>query len=230
MKKVLIGFQSAFLLLFLGTLVSSFFIVDKIAENSKAIVTEKVVSGTKSKIALVEEAINSRIAEKILKPYQLEAIKAEISAYQEDPYQYISSLTLDSTQTQISSIEIDSKNSLTNKLLEKISSWKQSLKTYFELTFSGLIRDIRIFLLSNVIGLLIALVVSVKSEQIGKRALAISVIMSFAIAISALTYLNQNWLYTILLNSYAGYSYPIGIFLTSLWLGFEYFKERMHSN
>src|SRR5690606_14595556 len=115
---------------------------------------------------------------------------------------------------------------LKNALLEKIFAWKKGLKAYFNKTFSRLVLDIRIFLLSNVIALLVAALICYKQAALGKDALVVSAILTAVIAVSALSYLNQNWFFTILLNSYAGYGYIGGILATTAWLYYQYYTER----
>lgn len=222
MKKLLLTTQILFSVIFLAGFVASFFVVESILENSKSVITDKVVASVSGKVAFAEEALNSKIASKVLAEYQIETIREEIGEFTSDPYQYVEAVVMDSRKTEVIPPELISKNLLKNKLITKVYSWKVSLKGYFEKTFNSLVWDIRIFLMSNVIALLIAAFVCFKGKGLGKEALAVSVILTAVVALSALTYLNQNWLYTILLNNYGGYGYPVGILCTSGWLIYEY--------
>ena len=149
MRQLLLSIQILFIMVFSVALISSFFVVDSIRERSTDAVTDKVVHFVSSKIEIAEELINSKAASNYLADYQMEAIRDEINDFRENPSDYVEAMTLDESKTQIVPPDLLSKNPLKNKLVEKIFSWKSSIKTYFEKTFDGLILDIRIFLIST---------------------------------------------------------------------------------
>ena len=229
MRKVLLFTQAIFIVVFSIAFVVSFFVVDKIEKESRLLVTEKVVRGTSSKIELAEEALNSKIAEMYLKDYQIEVIRKEIDTFKTNPYNYVESLTIGAENVAVVPAEFETNNPLKAALFEKIFSWKQGLKAYFNKTFSGLIIDIRIFLGTNAIALLIAAFVCFKAESLGNRSMALSTIITIATVLSAFSYINENWLINVLLNSYAGYGYAGGIALLTGWLYLEY-SDRQTKN
>ncbi len=226
MKKLLVGFQLLFATIFLGAFVVSFFVLDGIKESSKIIITEKVVDKVSSNVAVAEEILHSNAAANMLADYQRSAIFDEINDFKKNPVEYVEALTLDEEKTQVIPPGLSSNNPLKNALIEKIFGWKLSLKRYFQETFSGLVVEIRIFLASNVVALLIAAFVCVKGKMLGRDAIIISTLLTAVIALSALNYVNQNWFYTILLNSYSGYGYIIGILSTTAWLYYQYLSAR----
>ncbi len=225
MKKVLLSTQVIFILVFFIAFVVSFFVVDKIEEKSRLLVTEKVVKHTSSKIGLAEEVLNSKAADMYLKDYQIDVIRKEIELFKSNPYKYVESLTIDTKNAITIPLEFETDNPLKAALFKKVFSWKQNLKAYFNKTFSGLITDIRIFLGTNFIALSIAAFVCFKGATLGNRAIALSTIITIATALSAFSYVIENWLINILLNSYAGYGYAGGIAILTIGLYLEYYKN-----
>ncbi len=226
MRNLLLSTQVIFFFVFVIAFIASFFVVDDLQEKSKVAVTEKVVVSTSSNVAFVEELLNSKAATTYLADYQLETIHEEIDTFKGDPYRYVESLTLDEAQTTIIPPDLKSNNPLKNALMEKVFSWKSGIKDHFNKTFEGLVTDIRIFIVSNIFALLVAALVCYKQNTLGKESMVVSSILTGVIALSSLSYLDQNWLFTIILNSYSGYSYPVGILMTTLWLYYEYYSRR----
>ena len=222
MRKVLLSTQAIFMAIFLITFVASFFVVDKIEKESRSFVTEKVVKGTSSKIDLAEEVLNSKAARKYLKDYQINVIHKEIDTFKTNPHSYVESLTMAKGNAQVLPPALKTNNPFKAALFKKIFSWKQGLKSYFNKTFSGLIIDIRIFLGTNVIALLIAAFICLKATSLGNRAMVLSTIITIVTGLSVISYINENWLINILLNSYAGYGYSVGIVIFTIWLYLEY--------
>lgn len=226
MKKILITIQLLFIAVFSVAFIASFFVVDSIKANSRALITDIVVAKVSSKIALSEELLNSKAASIYLADYQRETIVEEINSFKLSPYDYVESLTLNESESIESPSPLKSKNPLKNALFKKIFGWKKELKNYFNKAFSGLIIDIRIFIASNVIALVIAAIACYKQAALGRDSLIVSAILTGVIALSTLSYVDQNWFFTILLNNYYGYGYLLGILLTTAWLYFEYHNNR----
>jgi len=222
MRKALLSIQTIFIAVFFIAFIVSFFVVENIEEKSRVLVTEKVVQGTSSKIDFAEELLNSKAANMYLKDYQIDVIRKEIGTFRTDPYSYVESVTIGSGSAGVIPPEFQTNNPLKAALFEKIFSWKQGLKSYFDKTFSRLITDIRIFLGTNVVALLIAAFICFKAPALGNRAMALSTIVTIATALSAFSYINESWLINIILNSYAGYGYAGGIAFLTGWLYLEY--------
>jgi len=228
MYKAGITIQLVFAVLFSVALTMSFTESERIKENSRVQVTEKVTRIVESKIDLAEEAVNSKKAQSLLADHQIEVIRAEVSSFRENPENYVNQMTQD--ESEVTDRSYSSRNPLTKALLEKVFGWKKDVKKHIEKAYSNLLIDIRIFCLTNIIGLLLAALVLFKREGLGKYAVAASSILTGIIMISALSYLDQSWLFSILLNSYSGYNYPVGIFGTFLWIFYEYRKSKKPNN
>ncbi len=225
MKKLLITVQLIFALIFGAMLMGSFFVVEDIQDKSRDQITEKVVQSISSKLTFAEEVLNSKAASNYLKDYQIETIREEINSYKSDPSSYVESVVQDESKSEVIPPLLASKNPLKNLLLEKIFSWKKNLKNYFNKTFDHLVFDIRLFITSNIVALLGAAFACYRQSTLGKDAIAISTILTIAIALSSIGYLDQNWFYSILLNSYAGYGYPLTILSTTAYIYYQYYKN-----
>lgn len=222
-KHALLVLQLIFALIFGVSFIASFFLVDNIAASSKQAVTQKVISMTQQKALFAEEILRSKAAEKYLQTHQREALQQELTRFKQDPDTYVSAIVEGSSH--IAKPLPASKNPLTHNLLEKIFTWKSSLKSYFTATFTDLVFDLRIFLFSNALGLLIAAWMIWHLAQLNNNMVVVSIILTISIILSSMSYVDRNWFYTILLKNYAGWAYPMGIISLCTWLCFEYFKE-----
>jgi len=218
MNKILFPIQLFFIGLFTIAFISSFFLVEPIKERSKNAVTDKVVHSISSKVSIAEELLNSKAASKYLADYQIEAIREEIDQFKSAPYDYIEAMTLDASKTHIAPPEASDPNPLKKMFLEKIFSWKTSIKAYFKNTFDGLVFDILAFLVSNIIALSIAAFISYNNQLLGRETIIVNTILTSVVALSSLLYINQDWFFTILLNSYTGYGYLLLVLIMTAWL------------
>lgn len=228
MRKVLLSLQTISILIFLGAFIVSFFVVEKIENKSRVLVTEKVTQSTQSKLDFAEEALNSKAAKRYLEEYQIEVIRSEIDLFKTNPYGYVEAVTMNDTNISTTPKEFHTDNPLKKALFQKLFQWKKGIKSHFTSTFNNLITDIRIFLGTNVLALSIALFICLKSENLGGRSMALSIIVTIATGLSAMSYVNENWLLNVLLNSYAGYGYAFGIAFLTGWLFVEYSNIQSH--
>ncbi len=218
MNKILMPIQITFIVIFTIAFILSFFVVDSLKVQSKTAVTEKVISFVSSKISIAEELLNSKATSKYLADYQIEAIFDEINQFKNNPKDYIEAITLDGSKTNILPPKVSDSNPLKNMLMKKIFSWKTSIKGYFKNIFDGLIFDIRAFLISNFIALVIGAFISFNNQLLGKETIIVNTILTSVVVLSSLLYINQDWFFTILLNSYNGYGYLLFVFLMTVWL------------
>ena len=226
MKNALLSLQVVFMLAFLSSFITSYFVMDSMKEKSREVVTQKVSSGLLSTIVVAEEFLHSPKVKALLADHHIEVINREIGEFKEKPVEYISQMTNSETEVDPVPVDLRSESKLKNALLAKVFAWKLNIKDHFQATFEALVFDVRLFLLSNVFGLLIAALINWHRENLGKHAVVVSLVLTSAIFLSAFSYINANWLYSILLNSYAGFAYPAGVVVTACWLFWEYWKYR----
>jgi len=108
--------------------------------------------------------------------------------------------------------EFDFKKLITNKIYAKDYIKGQLAKSVLSLK-----RDINIVLVTNSLVLLLCLI-SLKNSKI-KNPVKLSCTIMAAVILTSLIYVfHQNWVYTILMNSYYGYFYVLLIFIVILFL------------
>lgn len=210
--------SAAFAVLF----VWSFFTEEYIRNESKSYISLKVIKIIDPQVAIAEELLNGPGVAKVLNNHQIEAIKAEVAHYIKSPSQYV--LEVVDSKVTVPTLITEDMNLASKFLLNKIGSWKSRIASYFAKTFNRLIIDIRIFLASNMIALLIASLVIYGSES--KARLTVSIILTFVIALSIWAYLSQSWFFNILLNNHMGIAYPVTLMFLWGWLLYDYGKER----
>jgi len=230
LRAVLLWVQILFISLFLAALVASFFTVDLIKEKSRDAVTEKVVHSLTAKVAFAEEVLNSKAAPTFLAPYQIDTLRDEIARYKNDPFAYVEAMTKDETTSRVTPPQTAGSSPLQKSLMEKVVSWKMSIKHYFDKTFEGLVIDLRIFLLSNVIALAVGAFVGIRTRLLGDDGMLLNIILTGVVALSSLFYIDKNWFFTILLNNYSGYGYPFTVLLMTGWLYYHALMARTSAN
>jgi len=134
--------------------------------------------------------------------------------------------SLTGEKVSLPSITIDSKNPLKVRLLSKLFNWKKGIKEKFKKSFNGIVTDIKIFLLTNILAFGIALFLNKKSLKNEKNYYIASGILTLSIAISVWGYLDQNWFYSFLLNNFTGWAYPVGMGILFSWLLFNYYQHK----
>jgi hypothetical protein len=194
--------------------------------DSRAFITQKLVAGISSNIDSTEKILNTQKMKNLLSDSQIEIIQSEISVFRKNPTEYVSGMIMNPPITEVSPFDLTSEKPLNKVLLIMALSWKQNIKAHFDKTFAGLLFDIRLFLLSNVIGLFMAAFIARHNEKLGKHALVGSLILTGVIIFSSFTYINSNWFYNILLGRYTGIAYPVGVFIISLGLYVDYLKTQ----
>jgi hypothetical protein len=217
---VLVGFQSLLLVVFLGGLIGGLAFQDEIRESFRATINHDLAKSLAARVSFAEEAVATPLAARHLAPHQIEGIREEIVLYRKDPEAYVAYLTGGSAPAldQSDQLEASSGNPLKRAFLEQVIGWRASVKSRFDSSFAKIGRDICIFLGSNVVASIVALILATRVRRRHPRALRLSILLTVAIGLSALSYVDRNWLYAFLRNDWAVFGYPLMLVLSFVWL------------
>jgi len=102
------------------------------------------------------------------------------------------------------------------------------VRDHIRATLDQLVRDLRIFALSNLIGLGLVAWLTARVAPGSRRLHVQAYILFIAIAYAATVYIRQDWFFNLLLNTHLGWWYPLLIAVTSidLWLRWKQGKLR----
>lgn len=226
LKKVLIAFQLlgavAFTVMFFITIVG----LDHIKELSREFLTTKLESSSGTAVSVAEEALSSKAIQKILSEEQIQTFVAEIELYHQNPRDYVETLTSETKEISKSSVEdMETLSPLVRPLAEKVLMWKAHIKKHFNELFMKIVIDLRIFALSNIIGFGMAFWLLRQNSVDDKRYVVGSLLLTVAIAFQAMMYVDQNWFFTLLFDSFLGVTYPALICITWGKLMYDHFKS-----
>jgi hypothetical protein len=226
LKKLLAIFQLAGAGAFLTMFFVTVFGIDHIKELSREFITTKLESSSGTVVSVAEEALASKAVQKYLSEEQIQTFVAEIELYHQNPKEYIEVLTSETKEVSKANVEaFETLSPLVKPLAEKVFLWKTRLKEHFNEMFMKIIFDLRLFALSNVFGFGVAFWLSRQKSQSDKRYLAGSILLTISIAYQSMMYVDQNWFFTLLFDSFLGVTYPAMICITWGWLMFEHFKS-----
>jgi hypothetical protein len=142
------------------------------------------------------------------------AIRAELDAYGADPVGTIrewAKAGADAPQPNIMMPGLDEAFGLRDRV-----------KAHFDATFASLIRDLRIFSGSNAVaGLLAAWLASRSRGRHRYRLAGLSLLLLAGVAWNAWMYLDDLTFFRILIDSYAGWGYPVFLAVTVGYLWFR---------
>jgi hypothetical protein len=160
-----------------------------------------------------------------------QVLREEIELYRKDPLSYLRSLTgspaTDPLTTVTPATDHESDRS---EAAQKVDSWKAAIHRHFDRVFDRIILDLRIFATSNLIGFGLAFwLMHLRANIDLLPCVIISAILTAAILYSSMMYWDQNWFFTILLDSYMGLWYPLMLVLTFADYRRRFLKTRRNS-
>lgn len=217
MEKILILCSALVSAVFLVALIGTFFVQDEIRAAARELVVERTTKYSAKAVRAAEELLQSPMTAKLLSEQQFEAIEGEIGDYKADPIRYVERLTSES--------EVPPPSRLVNKLSQKFFSWKESLRNHYNRTLKKLVKDLRIFCGTNIVAGLLGVILAFKSQGGNERVLLVYCgVLLFAIGTAVYSYIDRMGFFTILLDNFMGWEYPLVIafaFIGSYW----YFKS-----
>jgi hypothetical protein len=191
--------------------------VDRLARD---FVTEKTEHFAAPTVEVAEQALETKLAEQILKDEQIAQIRAEIGEYRDDPAAYIGQLT----GARVPPAEVNA----ANPLVAKAVGWKQTVRDYYGATLRQLVRDLRIFSGSNLVACLIAFCLAYSARGRSLQAITwFSFLMFAAVVYCSYMYINGLTFFRIIFDLNLGWSYPVLLMVAVIAL---YFDHGRHSD
>ncbi len=157
MRKATLALNSIVVIFFICFLAYTFIARQHLDSLARAFVTEKTLDYSKPVVEVADEALGSPFVEKLLSGDQATTIRNEITDYRNDPAAYIADLTRQEVR--------DAPPPDANPLVERATSIKGKIRTFYDNTLNALIADLRIFALSNLVAGLIAFASAYRSSS-----------------------------------------------------------------
>jgi hypothetical protein len=193
----------------------TFFAKQHVTEHARSFVTEKTLDYSRPAIEAIEQVLDSPIASKLISAEKKQAIESEIAIYRSSPSEYVVSLTSvgDRRPSQFES--------------DRVGQLKQKIRDYYETTLRDLIVDLRIFTGSNIAAGLFGLILLCSSRIGSLREVQVFSLVIFAsVVISSYAYIDGLSFFRILFKWHMGWSYPVGIIITSFYIYYQYLETK----
>ena len=167
---------------------------------ARGFVTERTIEYSVPVVELADEALDSPLTTKLLSNDQTEAIRREIADYRSGPTAYISGLT---QQPVLERSKADE-----NPAIEKVASFKNRIRLFYDNALNALVADLQIFSISNLIAGLIAFGLAYRSSSTVHKPLAIfSFLIFFTVLYCSYIYIDALTFFSILFRMHMGWRY-----------------------
>ncbi len=215
MRKTTLVLNSIVVVFFICFLAYTFFARQHLDSLARDFVTEKTLDYSKPVVEIADKALDSPLVKKVLSDEQETAIRNEIADYQNDPGAYIADLT----RQRVLAAPLAN----ANPLMEKVTSIKSKIRTFYDNTLNALIADLRIFSLSNLIAGMIAFGLAYcSSSEIRKPIVWFSFLMFFAVLYCSYLYVDDMTFFHILFRTHMGWWYAalLCVMIVALYLDY----------
>jgi hypothetical protein len=215
MRKTTLVLNAIVIVFFVSFLAYTLIARQHLEALSRDFVTEKTLAYSRPIVEVANESLDSPLVKKFLSDDQSTAIRNEIAQYRNDPAEYVADVTGKHV------LDVPQRNE--NPLLEKVASLKNKIRTFYDNTLNALVRDLRIFSISNLFAALIAFGLAYRSsEKIRKSIVWFSFLMFVAVLYSSYMYIDGLGFFRILFRTHMGWWYAatLSVMIVALYLDY----------
>ena len=202
---------------FIAFFVYSYFGRRNIDHLARDFVTAKTQEYADRVVDIAAEALKNKLVRILLTDERIAAFEHEIVEYRKNPNDYIGQLTGQRVPAAMQQFK--------NPLLIKIAQWKNKVRDHYDKVLRRLFWDLRIFAGSNIVAAVIATWLAYREKgKAAKKTAWISFLLFAALVFCVFMYIDSLSFFTILSDSYLGWSYPILLFVAfigSLYLDYR---------
>ncbi len=206
-----------------GLLAYTFFARDHLAGLAEEYVVTKTVSYATPAVEEVEAVLN-RPEAAMIPAAARDAVRAETDAFRRDPKRYVRELVAMTDGNKIEDLQnaigrVPLLKRALDALAEQVTALKEQIRVYAEATLASLIRDLRIFAGTNLMGaLLAAYLASRAAGQWRWHVLGMSVLLLGTLLLHAYLFIDNLTFFRIVAGVRAGWSYPAFVAITFVYL------------
>jgi hypothetical protein len=208
-SKILAGLNLLGALVSVVLLASTWFTRGVIVDKAQSFALEKTRAYLDPVIPGAERLLDQPIVSRALPKTVRERLAAEIEDYRKSPDDWLLAKAR-STREQAAEYDFpEITNPLARKSLDFLTKRLAGASAHFKRSFDGLIRDLRIFATTNLVVFLCAagLCLAAKTPYWRFWLSVWSALLLVASVISVFLYIDQMWVWNILMNRYQGWTY-----------------------
>jgi hypothetical protein len=208
---------------FLGAVISvllfssTFFAKGIITQRVQKIALEKTRAKLESAIPATEKLLSNPIINKAIPEKAKEKLTQEIADFQSSPEEWMTKLVKGGRERAKDFDFPEIKNPIARKSLDVLKEKIEGAGDHFQASAAALVKDLRIFSGVNTCSFLIAAAMCFYAKTPTMRLLlgSWSAILLIATIMSINFYIDQNWVWKFMSNSYGGWEYLVGhLFIT----------------
>jgi hypothetical protein len=220
MKRFLLSVNCVSALLFAGFFAYTFLGREHIRTLATDYIVEKLEPGANKSVQLAETILQTPAINSRLKEEHLQAALAEIDEFHSAPHQYIQSLA----DPRSPAINSRAASGIAADLATKINGWKQAIRHSFDRTYERIVIDLRIFGFSNLAAACAAIYLICRFGA-HRKIMVICILLMVSLAYSIFMYIDQLWFFRILVGSFMGVWYPIGMLIIFVCLYRDFARD-----
>jgi len=204
----------------LALLASTWFAQGIIVREARQFALNKTRTSLEPVIPKAEKLLGNPLVVKTLPPSVKEKLNLEISAYRESPDKWLLEIAEASSDRARDFEFPEVRNPLARTALDFMVKQMAQAREHFTNSLSNLIRDLRIFAITNGSAFLIAgwLCLVAKTKLMCYWLGAWSAVLFVATLLASYLYAGQSWIWSILANNYYGWSYAAALLLITIYL------------
>jgi hypothetical protein len=218
-RKVLIALHLAGAALSIALLVSTYSAKSIITSKAKEMAVEKSRGYADPIAQKLRETLDRPVIGKLIRGNVRERLEAELHAYESSAEDWLKRLALGGINRAKEFDFPEVQQPLARKALDALKAKVAEVKTRLDATYQGLLADLRLFAITNLVAFVVAAVLCLLARTPRSRhwLLTYSFVMLGTAVVSIAFYVGQNWFWNFLRNDYLGWQYPVVIGTISLF-------------
>ena len=218
-RKVLIALHLAGAALSIALLVSTYSAKSIITSKAKEMAVEKSRDFADPVAEKLRETLDRPVIGKLIPGNVRERLEKELNDYEASAEDWLKRLAAGGVNRAKEFDFPEVQNPLARKAIDALKGKVSNVRSRLDATYDGLIRDLRLFAITNLVAFLLAALLCLLARTPRSRhwLVAYSFILLGSMVFSIAFYVGQNWIWSILRNDYLGWQYPAVVGAVALY-------------
>lgn len=212
MKRILLIGNGLMAVFFLAAIIYTIVGKDHLRQLAADHISQKLQPRAEKSATFLAEVLQTRTVRNIVKQEHIDAAMAEIEQFKAAPRAYIRSLT-----AADSPLALQAHAAIPDHVAAKMADWRRSIRHHFDRVYGRLLWDVRLFAFSNLAAACASLFLVARFGA-HPKVVAISIILFLSMLFAGSIYIDRNWFFTILTDSFMGLWYPVVLSLCFIYL------------
>jgi hypothetical protein len=219
LRKILIALHLMGAALSIALLVSTYSAKSLIVSTAKDMAVEKSRGYADPIAEKLRDTLDRPVIGKLIPGNVRERLEKELNDYEASAETWLKRLAAGGVNRAKEFDFPEIQNPLARKAIDALKGKVSDVRSRLDATYQGLIRDLRLFAITNLVAFLLAAVLCLLARTPRSRhwLIAYSFMMLGSAVVSIAFYVGQNWIWNILRNDYLGWQYPVVVGAVALY-------------